>query len=85
MLQSDDRVRVRAVRVQQALAVGGVEAVTMLPTAAPFPNTFGAQKTAVLLVAFQDQPTVTSSTVAQAEAVTFNASNSVSNFFRESS
>ena len=83
-LQSRDRVRVRALRVQQALAVGDGRQVEML-AAAMVGNTFGAQKTAVILVAFSNQPGVSSTTGSQAQAVVFGAGTSVSNFFYEAS
>ncbi len=82
-LQSGDRVRVRALRVQQALVVGDVSQVEVL--AAALGNTFGAQKTAVILVAFSNQPGVSSTTASQAQAVVFGAGASVTNFFDEAS
>jgi hypothetical protein len=82
-LQSGDRVRVRALRVQHALAVGDGSQVEML--AAMVGNTFGAQKTAVILVAFSNQPGVSSTTAPQAQAVVFGAATSVTNFFYEAS
>ena len=82
--QSGDRVRLRGLRVQQALALAdGNSQVTVL--AAAVPNTFGAQKTAVFLVSFQSQPGVTSASPSQAQDVVFDASSSVSNFFLEAS
>src|SRR4030095_4763974 len=83
VLQSGDRVRVRALRVQQALAVGDGSQVEML--AAVVGNTFGAQKTAVILVAFSNQPGVSSTTGSQAQAIVFGAGASVTNFFYEAS
>jgi hypothetical protein len=83
LLQSGDRVRVRALRVQQALVVGDVSQVEVL--AAALGNTFGAQKTAVILVAFSNQPGVSSTTPSQAQAVVFGAGASVTNFFYEAS
>jgi hypothetical protein len=83
LLQSGDRVRVRALRVQQALVVGDVSQVEVL--AAALGNTFGAQKTAVILVAFSNQPGVSSTTASQAQAVVFGAGASVTNFFYEAS
>jgi hypothetical protein len=83
LLQSGDRVRVRALRVEQALAVGDVSQVEVL--AAALGNTFGAQKTAVILVAFSNQPGVSSTTPSQAQAVVFGAGASVTNFFYEAS
>jgi hypothetical protein len=82
-LQSGDRVRVRALRVQQALAVGDGSQVEVL--AAVVGNTFGAQKTAVILVAFSNQAGVSSTTPSQAQGVVFGAGASVSNFFYEAS
>ncbi len=46
-------------------------------------NTFGAQKTAVILIAFSSQPGISSTTASQAQAVVFGAGTSVSNFFHE--
>jgi hypothetical protein len=77
-------VRLRGIRVQQAVALAnGTSEVTVL--AAAVPNTFGAQKTAVFLISFQNQPGFTSASPSQAQDVVFGSSSSVSNFFHEAS
>lgn len=53
-----------------------------VPASAPLPNTFGEQKTLVLLVNFQDRPGDQPWTVIQANSVVFGT---VSDFFRENS
>ena len=85
-LQTGDRVRVAGLRVGQALTLGSAPAqLTVLATA--LPNTFGAQNTAVILVNFQDKPTETWLTPAQARDVVFGPGSlpSVSNFYLEGS
>ncbi len=72
-LQTGDRVRVWGVRVNQALALqSGSTSVQAL--AAALPNTFGAQKTLVILVNFQDKQTQPY-TVASAQGVLTMTSN----------
>lgn len=83
-LQTGDRVRVRGLRVVQALAVGGGGQLSVM-SAAVSSNTLGPQKTAVILIAFSNAPGVASTTAAQATEVVFTGSQSVSNFFYESS
>src|SRR5262245_9820492 len=82
-LQSGDRVRVRALRVLQALAVNGGNQLAVLAPAGG--NTFGPQPTAVILIAFSNQPGMSSTTAAQAQDVVFGAGASVSRFFYEAS
>jgi hypothetical protein len=54
-LKTGDRVRVRGLRVKRAVALSsGSTSVTTLATA--LPNTLGAQKTLMILVNFQDNP-----------------------------
>ncbi len=83
--QTGDRVRVSGLRVQQALALGGSSQLTTLALATA--NTFGEQKVALILLRFQDNPTVASVTPAQAQDIVFNANNpgSLTNFYREAS
>lgn len=86
VLQTGDRVRVSGVRVQQALALeSGNSSVTL--QAAALPNTFGAQKTALILVEFQDKTTEAGVTRSSAYETMFGTANprSVTNFFREAS
>jgi len=55
-LKTGDRVRVRGLRLNRAVALSsGSTSVTTLATA--LPNTLGAQKTLMILVNFQDNPT----------------------------
>jgi hypothetical protein len=83
-LRTGDRVRVRGVRVQQALALSsGTTQVTMLEAASSF--TSGAQRTLVILVNFQDKPGQTWLTTQQAHDIVFGTGGSVSNFFLENS
>ncbi len=79
-LLTGSRVRVRGVRVGEALALdGGSGSVEALAVA--LPNTFGEQRTIVILVNFQDQPTEPY-TAAYARDVVFNTT---SNFDWEAS
>jgi Gametolysin peptidase M11/NPCBM-associated, NEW3 domain of alpha-galactosidase len=68
--QTGDRVRVRGEQIGATLALGGgstsIETLSQV-----YPNTFGAQKTLVLLVNFQDNPSQPYTT-AYAEDVIFN-------------
>ena len=82
--QTDDRVRVRGVRVLKALAAQASGSITALAAAA-VPNTFGPQRTAVFLLSFQDKPAVTSVSPADARDVVFDSPRSASNFFYEAS
>lgn len=67
----------------QFLAAGGSAATTTSSTTtAPLPNTFGEQKTVVILVNFQDKPTEQPWTKDQARSTVFTT---VSNFFKENS
>jgi hypothetical protein len=79
-------VRVHGVQVQSGLALtssSGTSTVSSVQTvtSAPLPNTFGAQKTLVILVNFQDN-TSQPWTVAQAQSLVFTT---VSNFWMENS
>ena len=78
--QSGDRVRVRGQQIGETLALDGAD--TSIQTLAyVLPNTFGAQKTLVLLVNFQDNPSQPYTT-AYAQDVVFNTT---SNFHYENS
>src|SRR5262245_2176111 len=83
-LLTGDRVRVRGVRVERALALGGAEAVTLL-AAAGLPGATGEHKTAVILVKFSDKPNASYPTAAQIDAMMFGAGSSATNFYREAS
>lgn len=77
-------VRVSGVRVEQAMAVGGSESVSVLAMS-PLPGTFGERRVLVILLRFLDSlPSAVASSSA-AEATMFGAATSVSAFFRESS
>jgi hypothetical protein len=79
-LLTGTRVRVHGVRLGQAMALDGSGGnVQVLVSVAP--NTFGAQKTLVILVNFQDKATQPY-TQAQAQSVVFTTT---SNFFKENS
>ncbi len=83
-LETGDRVRVHGVKLQAHVALtSGQTAMTVL--AAALPNTLGEQKTLVILVNFQNNPTQTWLTPAQAKAVVFSDATSVSNFYHEAS
>jgi len=75
-------VRVRGVRVDQALALGD-SGVTVLASAGSG-IAFGEHKTLAILVKFSNAPTVASATAAQAQTVLFGAGG-VSDFYRETS
>jgi hypothetical protein len=79
-LETGDHIRVRGVRVGQALALdsGGTSVQTL---SVALPNTFGAQKTLVMLVNFQDK-TTQPYTVATAQSIVFTTT---SNFDLENS
>ncbi len=67
----------------EILEVGGSGGTSSSETtAAVLPNTFGAQKTVVILVNFQDKPTEQPWTVDQARSVMFGT---LSDYFRENS
>ena len=86
VLQTGDTVRAAGVRVQQALALGsGTTALSV--QAAALPNTFGAQKTAVILVNFQDKPTDAWVTPTQVYTTVFStdSARSVTNYYLEAS
>ena len=53
------RVRVKGVRVGQTLAAGGTSTGSVQTLAAALPNTFGAQRTLMILVTFTDKLTPT--------------------------
>ncbi len=74
-----DRVRVRGLRVGQAVALGAGEMVAL--AAAPLPNVLGAQSTLVILVNFVDK-SVQPYTPAFANTVVFGATSA---FYRENS
>src|SRR5262245_17313474 len=86
-LKTGDQVRAQGKRQSDdTLAVGSANNVTVL-SAAALPNTFGVQQTLVILVKFQDNPTASHVTAAQAQSIMFATSNptSVTNFYRENS
>ena len=80
-LLTGSRIRVRGVQVGTtlALATDGAAVQTVVP--APVPNTLGEQRTLVMLVNFQDNPTQPY-TLAEAQSVIFGTT---SNFFLENS
>ena len=80
------KVKVKGVRVGDAIAADNMEAKDFQVTDSVLPNTFGEQRVLVLLVNFQDNQTQPY-TVAQANNLLFNASNSssVTNYYREAS
>jgi hypothetical protein len=83
-LHTGSRVRVSGVQVDKALALqSGYTSVE--PVAAALSNTFGEQKTAVILVSFKDKPTLSSTTPTQAQNVMFGPGSSVTNFYKENS
>jgi hypothetical protein len=55
-MQSDDRVRIRGMRLDSALAAEGESAV-VIPVASALPYTFGEQRTLMILVNFSDKMT----------------------------
>jgi len=71
-LRTGDRVRARGLRKNNVLALSSGSSVQTLSAA--LPNTFGAQKTIVILVLFNDKPTPPYS-VSTAESVFNTASN----------
>jgi len=86
--QSGDFVRAKGKRQNsETLAVGTATANVTVLAAAALPNTFGVQHTLVILVRFQDKPTATLVTAAQAASIMFQTTNpgSVTNFYRENS
>ena len=83
-LETGDRVRIRGLKVRGHMALSsGRTQMTVL--AAALPNTLGEQKTLVILVNFQDKPTQTWVSPAQAKGIVFTDATSVSNFFFETS
>jgi len=84
-LQTDDHVRVSGVRVRQTMALSsGTSNVTTLALAQP--ATFGPQRTAVILVTYQDTPTPSwMSSDRVRNIILSDDPASVSNFFREAS
>jgi hypothetical protein len=79
-LQTGDRVRVKGLRLGKTVklkAGGGVQTVALAPSS----GTFGAQRTLVILVNFEDYP-VQAYTVDYARGVVFTTT---SNFFKENS
>jgi len=76
-------VRVHGVQVQQALALGGTSAVTLLGAPA-LPNTFGAQRILVIRLQFQNTVGTALQTLAQVQDVAFGAGiASATEFYRE--
>lgn len=79
--QTGDRVRVRGEKIGETLALDSTSSGGMQTLSQINPNTFGAQKTLVLLVNFQDN-TTQPYTTAYAQDVVFNTT---SNFHYENS
>ncbi|TMK46641.1 MAG: peptidase M11, partial [Actinobacteria bacterium] len=79
-LLSGTRVRLRGVRLGQALALNG-SGGSVQPLSSVAPNTFGAQKTIVILVNFQDN-TAQPYSPSEAQSVAFTTT---SNHYKESS
>jgi hypothetical protein len=79
--QTGDRVRVRGQQIGETLALDGAGSSSIETLSYVLPNTFGPQKTLVLLVNFQDNPSQPYTT-AFAEDVVFNTT---SNFHYENS
>jgi len=75
------RIRVTGVQVDGTVALASGSTSVQLLTAAPAPNTFGAQRTLVILVNFQDNP-AEPYTPSDAQGVVFGTT---SNFFLEGS
>jgi hypothetical protein len=74
------RIRIRGVQIGTTLALDGSTSIqTVAP--APVPNTFGAQKTLVILVTFQNNPTEPY-TLSDAQSLVFGTT---STFFLENS
>lgn len=80
-LHTGSRVRVRGVRIERALALeSGATSVASLATV--LPNTFGEQRTVVILVNFQDKPTEQPYSLDYARGVVFGTT---SQFYAEAS
>ena len=80
-LLTGSRVRVKGIRIDQTLAVGGKSTGSVQIVTAALPNTFGAQQTLVILVNFADKATQPY-TADYAKSVVFTTT---SNFDLESS
>jgi hypothetical protein len=80
-LLTGSRIRVRGVQVGTTLALATDGTTVQAVAPAPAPNTFGEQRTLVILVNFRDNPTQPYS-VADGQSVVFGAA---SNFFFENS
>ena len=80
-LQTGTRVRVRGIRVERALALES-GSTTVEGLAAIVPNSFGEQRTVVILVNFQDKPTEQPYTRDFARSVVFGTTNQ---FYMEAS
>jgi hypothetical protein len=79
--ETGDRVRIRGVRIDGELAAdGGSATVQQVATALPY--TFGEQRVLMILVNFQDKPTLQPYTTAAASNLLFST---ISNFARENS
>jgi len=81
LMQTGSWVRVKGVRVNHALALQSADNVSVEALPAVAPNTFGEQRTAVILVNFQDNP-IQPYTPAFAQSVVFSTT---SNFDMEGS
>jgi hypothetical protein len=80
-LQTGTRVRVRGIRIERALALES-GSTTVEGLAAIVPNSFGEQRTVVILVNFQDKPTEQPYTRDFARGVVFGTTNQ---FYAEAS
>ena len=80
-LQTGTRVRVRGIRIERALALES-GSTTVEGLAAIVPNSFGEQRTVVILVNFQDKPTEQPYTRDFARGVVFGTTNQ---FYMEAS
>ncbi len=81
-LKTDDRVRVKGLRVKRVVALNSGTSVTTLAAALP-PNTFGAQKTLMILVNFQDQPTQPYTVSAAVNVVNTTSSYDLENSYQQ--
>ena len=93
-LKTGDRVTVQGLEIGNAVAVESGDDVQKISAplitgnaVTPVPNTFGAQKTLVIIVKFQDKPTAVYQAPAQIQSIMFNTNNTgaVTNFYNEGS
>ena len=81
-LKTDDRVRVKGLRVKRVVALNSGTSVTTLAAALP-PNTFGAQKTLMILVNFLDKPTQPYTVSAAVNVVNTTSSYDLENSYQQ--